>query len=87
MVSARGRAAPEIRVRAGQPCSTRHPGGTGCATTVRVPKERSLHTRVGASGYALLRRRAADETGGNLSELVRRMLRYAATRMPRGWTG
>lgn len=52
-----------------------------------VPKERSLHTRVSDPGYRLLLRRAADETGGNVSELVRRMLRYAATRMPRGWSG
>lgn len=29
--------------------------------------------------------RAADETDGNQSEMIRRLLAYATPRMPKGW--
>jgi hypothetical protein len=32
-----------------------------------------------------LQQRADNEAEGNLSELVRRMVKYSMTRMPRGW--
>lgn len=46
---------------------------------------RYVPVRVKQAGYEHLVKRAADETGGNVSELVRRILKYGATRMPKGW--
>jgi hypothetical protein len=41
----------------------------------RAPRE--VHLRI--------TRRALDETRGNESELIRRLVEYALPRMPRGW--
>ncbi len=41
--------------------------------------------RVSEAGYERLRTRAAVETEGNVSELMRRMLKYALAEMPEGW--
>lgn len=51
----------------------------------RAPGRRCLTTWISGPGYDLLLQRAKDEEGGNLSALVRRMLRYASLHMPKGW--
>lgn len=54
-----------------------------------VPKtggRRYLPVRISDQGYAALKKRAEDESSGNVSELVRRMLKFALTNMPKGWT-
>lgn len=48
---------------------------------------RYLPIRVSEDGHRELQRRADEETDGNVSEMVRRLLKYAITRMPRGWGG
>lgn len=48
---------------------------------------RYVPVRVKEAGHTHLRQRAVTETGGNVSELVRRMLKYATARMPKGWNG
>ena len=49
------------------------------------PARRSIGVRLADAGRDLLERRAIEETDGNMSELVRRILKYGATRMPKGW--
>ena len=48
---------------------------------------RYVPMRVSEAGYALLAARAAEETDGNVSELLRRLLKWAAVGkpMPKGW--
>lgn len=85
--SARGRSAPVVMfallaaVRAtpsGLPC------GTPCGMA-RAPGRRCLTTWISKQGYDLLQQRADAEEDGNLSALVRRMLKYASVNMPKGW--
>lgn len=51
----------------------------------RAPDRRCLTTWISKQGYDQLRQRADTEEDGNLSALVRRMLKYASTNMPKGW--
>lgn len=85
--SARERLAPAVAfalldavraVLSGLPC------GTPCGMA-RAPGRRCLTTWISGQGYDLLRQRADAEENGNLSALVRRMLRYASVNMPKGW--
>lgn len=46
---------------------------------------RLLPIRISWSGHAALQKRADEETAGNVSELVRRMLKFALREMPKGW--
>lgn len=87
VVSARGELAPAAVfplvavVLGGLPAL---PCGTPCGMA-RAPGRRCLTTWISGPGYDLLIQRANDEEGGNLSALVRRMLRYASLHMPKGW--
>jgi hypothetical protein len=49
------------------------------------PKRPLINVRLSEAGVALLRQRAEIETDGNVSELMRRMLKYASIHMPKGW--
>lgn len=49
------------------------------------PRRPLTNVRIDPDELVELQRRAAEETGGNVSELMRRMFRYAVTRMPKGW--
>jgi hypothetical protein len=49
------------------------------------PRRPLVNVRLAEADVDLLRQRAERETDGNVSELMRRMLKYAATRMPQGW--
>lgn len=44
-----------------------------------------MTTWVSGQGYDSLQQRADEDANGNLSDLVRRMLRYGMENMPRGW--
>lgn len=46
---------------------------------------RPLNILVSQAGHKVIAGRAKDEAGGNVSEMVRRMLKYASTNMPKGW--
>lgn len=46
-----------------------------------------LTLRITTAEHTWLCQRAELETDRNVSELARRMIRYAAQRMPRGWDG
>lgn len=46
--------------------------------------KRVMTTRVSPAGYAHIRQRA-DEADVEISHMVRRMLAYASTNMPRDW--
>lgn len=46
---------------------------------------RPLNILVNQAGYQLIAGRAKSEAAGNVSEMVRRMLKYASTNMPKGW--
>lgn len=60
------------------------PCGTPCGMA-RAPGRRCLTTWISKQGYDLLLQRADAEENGNLSALVRRMLRYASVNMPKGY--
>lgn len=49
------------------------------------PRRPLVNARLSEAGVALLRRRAEQETNGNVSELIRRMLKYASVKMPQDW--
>ena len=51
----------------------------------RTKESRYLSGWISQRGYDLMRKRADEEADGNLSEIMRRMLKYAAANMPRGW--
>ena len=52
------------------------------------PRREPIHVRVSEAGRGEIEKRAAAEVGGDrpLSEMARRLLAYAVTRMPVGWT-
>lgn len=49
------------------------------------PRRPARTIRLSEDGIAHIEQRAAEEAGGNLSEMIRRMLAYAAGRMPKNW--
>lgn len=49
------------------------------------PRRPLIALRLGTDGLAHIHQRAVNETDGNQSEMIRRMLAYATTHMPRGW--
>src|SRR5438105_1665570 len=49
------------------------------------PRRPLVNVRLSEAGVVLLRQRAEQETDGNVSELMRRMLTYASMKMPKGW--
>lgn len=51
----------------------------------RAEGRRCLTAWVSEPGYDSLQRRAQKETGGNLSDLVRRLIKYGMENMPEGW--
>ena len=59
-----------------------------CVTPSGVPRaddRRYLSGWISQRGHGLLRKRADEEADGNLSEIMRRMLKYASVYMPKGW--
>jgi len=46
-----------------------------------------LAAKVSPGALAVLREQADAECDGNVSELVRRMLKYSLTHTPKGWKG
>lgn len=46
---------------------------------------RPLNLLVSQDGYLVIAKRAKDEAEGNVSAMVRRMLKYASVNMPTGW--
>jgi hypothetical protein len=51
------------------------------------PARKSIGIRLADAGRQNLEQRAGEETSGNMSELVRRLIAYGSTRMPKGWNG
>jgi hypothetical protein len=51
----------------------------------KAQQRRPLNTSVSVAGHRKLTERARDETDGNVSELVRRMLKYGMAHMPAGY--
>jgi len=51
------------------------------------PRRPLVNVRLSEADVDLLRERAKQETGGNVSELIRRMLKYSTLKMPKGWDG
>lgn len=49
------------------------------------PRRPLVNVRLSETGVEHLRQRAAEETDGNMSELIRRMLKYASANMPKDW--
>jgi hypothetical protein len=49
------------------------------------PRRPLVALRISAQGLAHIDQRAADEAEGVRSEMIRRMLAYAALHMPKGW--
>ena len=44
-----------------------------------------MNVRITAEDLARLKQRGERETDGNVSELMRRLLKYAMATMPKGW--
>lgn len=60
--------------------------GTPCSMAgKRTADRRCLTTWISEQGYNSLQRRADRDTDGNLSDLIRRLLRYGMENMPKGW--
>ena len=56
----------------------------------RVPPRdgrRQIRVLVGRTGHSALQKRTEEKTGGNVSELIRRVQKYGVTRMRKGWRG
>jgi hypothetical protein len=56
----------------------------------RVPPRdgrRQIRVLVGRAGHSALQKRTEEKTGGNVSELIRRVQKYGVTRMRKGWRG
>lgn len=51
----------------------------------RTKDRRYLSGWISQRGYDLMRRRATEEAEGNLSEIMRRMLKFASVNMPKGY--
>jgi len=49
------------------------------------PRRPLVAIRLSERGIAHIDQRAKEETDGSRSEMMRRMLAYAAGRMPKGW--
>lgn len=49
------------------------------------PRRPTITIRISDAGRELLNQRAQQEADGNVSELARRMLKYATLNMPKGW--
>lgn len=49
------------------------------------PRRPLVALRLSAQGIAQIDERAAVEADGSRSEMIRRMLAYAAAHMPKGW--
>jgi hypothetical protein len=50
-----------------------------------TPGRRLIQVRVSWPGYDLIKTRAVQEADGNLSEMIRRLLKYATITMPKDW--
>ena len=53
-----------------------------------VPKtdgRRYFPLKVSHAGYDVIAKRAAEEADSNVSEMARRLLKYASIHMPKGW--
>lgn len=48
---------------------------------------RQIRVLVGRAGHSALQKRTEEKTGGNVSELIRRVQKYGVTRMRKGWRG
>lgn len=46
---------------------------------------RPLNILISQAGHRMIADRAKDEAAGNVSDMARRMLRYASVYMPKGW--
>ena len=57
--------------------------------SARAPARRTTPIRVlvGRTGHSALQKRTEEKTGGNVSELIRRVQKYGVTRMRKGWRG
>lgn len=50
------------------------------------PRRPLVALRISTQGIEHIDQRAAEETAGSRSEMIRRMLAYASAHMPAGWT-